>query len=278
MPIMIWVAIIVELVKASFTNEGWEDFAVLLFLQFANATVGFIEESNAGDAIAALKAKLAPQCHVCRDGRWVSMPSRELVPGDLIELKIGDIVPADAEWSSGDVLEVDQAALTGESLPVLVPRDRHGSSSGAAGEDHSAVAPGALWCGAVIKSGECHAIVTRTGSDGAPKDWPLSRMCSAGLPRVGKQPGLGVKLLLMRPEAGTPTPEAVICLTVGVHVSCDEAEATASTFGGWYEKKTGGETPTLVAPLTKTTTCRLAPAPSGSEKTMCVWLCTRMAP
>ena len=72
-------------------------------------------------------------------------------------------MPTDAEWSSGDVLEVDQAALTGESLPVLVPRDRHGSSSGAAGEEYSAVAPGALWCGAVIKSGECHAIVKRTG-------------------------------------------------------------------------------------------------------------------
>ena len=60
MPIMIWVAILTEVVKAGFTNEGWEDFAVLLVLQFANATVGFIEENNAGNAIAALKSALRP--------------------------------------------------------------------------------------------------------------------------------------------------------------------------------------------------------------------------
>ena len=112
MPIMIWVAIIVELVKASFTNEGWEDFAVLLILQFANATVGYYEESNAGDAIAALKAKLAPQCHACRGGEWRSMPARELVPGDLIELKIGDIVPADAI-----MLDQCQVEITGPKTP-----------------------------------------------------------------------------------------------------------------------------------------------------------------
>ena len=146
MPIMIWVAIIVELVKASFTNEGWEDFAVLLILQFANATVGFIEESNAGDAIAALKAKLAPQCHVCRDSRWASMPSRELVPGDLIELKIGDIVPADVIMLEGKPIEVDQAALTGESLPV----NKHPWEM--------------LLMGSAIKRGEVKAVVSSTGA------------------------------------------------------------------------------------------------------------------
>lgn len=65
---------------------------MLFILQFANAIVGYIEERNAGDAIAALKAKLAPQCHVCRDGSWRSMEARNLVPGDLIELKIGDVI------------------------------------------------------------------------------------------------------------------------------------------------------------------------------------------
>ena len=70
---MIWIAAGVELTKASSGYGGWEDFGVLLVLQFANATVGYIEERNAGDAIAALKQQLAPQCHVCRDGIWQNM-------------------------------------------------------------------------------------------------------------------------------------------------------------------------------------------------------------
>ena len=73
MPVMIWIAAGVELAKASAGYGGWEDFTVLMMLQFANATVGYIEERNAGDAIAALKAQLAPQCHVCRDGVWQNM-------------------------------------------------------------------------------------------------------------------------------------------------------------------------------------------------------------
>ena len=71
MPIMIWVAIIIELIKAIVTGDGWEDFIVLMILQFANATVGFVEERNAGNAIAALKAKLTPECYVCRAGEYV---------------------------------------------------------------------------------------------------------------------------------------------------------------------------------------------------------------
>lgn len=143
--------------------HNWLDVGIILTLLFVNATLGFVEERNTQASMSALKEGLARKVPCRRDGRFTRVLVAELVPGDLISLRGGDIVPADAEWSSGDVLEVDQAALTGESLPVLVPRDRHGSSSGAAGEEYSAVAPGALWCGAVIKSGECHAIVKHTG-------------------------------------------------------------------------------------------------------------------
>jgi H+-transporting ATPase len=116
-----------------------------MVLQFANATVGYYEESKAGDAIAALKAKLAPQCHVCRDGRWISMAAKELVPGDLIELKIGDIVPADAIMLDGKPVEVDQAALTGESLPVSKnPWEQ-------------------MLMGSALKRGEVKAVVANTG-------------------------------------------------------------------------------------------------------------------
>ncbi len=71
MPIMIWCAALVELIKASSTGEGWPDFVVLLILQFANGMVGYVEETNAGNAIAALKERLAPECHVCRSGKYV---------------------------------------------------------------------------------------------------------------------------------------------------------------------------------------------------------------
>ena len=120
---------------------------MLMMLQFANATVGYIEERNAGDAIAALKAQLAPQCHVCRDGEWKSIHARELVPGDLIEIKLGDVVPADATLLPGMQMQVDQSALTGESLPVNIhPGDK-------------------LKMGSAIKRGESKAVVVATGAN-----------------------------------------------------------------------------------------------------------------
>ena len=75
--------------------------------------VGFWEERQAGNAIAALKAKLAIKARVQRDGKWVNPPARELVPGDVIRMRLGDIVPADARLLDGDSVEVDQSALTG---------------------------------------------------------------------------------------------------------------------------------------------------------------------
>ena len=109
--------------------------------------VGFIEERNAGDAIAALKSQLAPKCHVCRDGEWKNMNAKFLVPGDVIELKIGDVVPADGVILEGIPIQVDQAALTGESLPVTVQPW------------------GPVLMGSAIKRGEIKAVVGATGKD-----------------------------------------------------------------------------------------------------------------
>ena len=80
--------------------------------------VGFWEEHQAGNAIAALKAKLAINARAKRDGKWTTPKAGELVPGDVIRLRLGDIVPADARLLAGDPVEVDQSALTGESLPA----------------------------------------------------------------------------------------------------------------------------------------------------------------
>ena len=92
----------------------WPDFGIILLLLLANAMVGFWEEHQAGNAIAALKATLAIKARVKRDGKWTNPAARDLVPGDVIRLRLGDIVPADARLLDGDEISVDQSALTGE--------------------------------------------------------------------------------------------------------------------------------------------------------------------
>jgi H+-transporting ATPase len=125
----------------------WPDFAIVLTLLAANGVVGFWEEYQAGNAIAALRKKLALRARVKRDGQWSTIPAREIVPGDLIRLRIGDIIPADAELLEGDPIDVDQSALTGESLPV---QRKSGEIA---------------FSGAVIRQGEMDAVVTATGEE-----------------------------------------------------------------------------------------------------------------
>jgi H+-transporting ATPase len=123
----------------------WPDFFIIVVLLLANAVIGFWEEYQAGNAIAALKAKLAQKARVRRGGKWSSLPARELVPGDIIRVRLGDIVPADARLLEGDPVEVDQSALTGESLPVKrKPGDQ-------------------VFSGSTIRKGECEALVYATG-------------------------------------------------------------------------------------------------------------------
>jgi len=126
--------------------QHWPDFFIILALLMANAVVGFWEEHQAGNAIAALKAKLAVEARVLRGGKWVTPPARELVPGDVIRLRLGDIVPADARLLDGDSIEVDQSALTGESLPA----------SRKPGE--------AIFSGSIVRQGEIGALVYATGA------------------------------------------------------------------------------------------------------------------
>ncbi|KAA5539481.1 plasma-membrane proton-efflux P-type ATPase [Roseiconus nitratireducens] len=126
--------------------QHWADFAIIMTLLVVNAVVGFWEEFQAGNAIAALKEKLALEARVKRGGQWQSVPARELVPGDLIRIRLGDIVPADARLLDGDSVEVDQSALTGESLPV------------------TRNAGDAVYSGSILKQGEIDALVYGTGS------------------------------------------------------------------------------------------------------------------
>ncbi|TCS63106.1 plasma-membrane proton-efflux P-type ATPase [Varunaivibrio sulfuroxidans] len=96
----------------------WEDFTIILIMLLINAGVGFWEEFKADSAIAALKKTLALKAYALRDGVWAHIAARDLVPGDVISLRLGNIVPADVQLVQGAYLSVDQSALTGESLPV----------------------------------------------------------------------------------------------------------------------------------------------------------------
>jgi H+-transporting ATPase len=126
--------------------QHWLDFGVILLLLCTNAVVGFWEEHQAGNAIAALKSKLAVTARVKRDGTWANPAASQLVPGDVIRLRLGDIVPADARLLDGDPLEVDRSALTGESLPATRT-------------------PGeAVFSGSIVRRGESDAIVYATGA------------------------------------------------------------------------------------------------------------------
>jgi H+-transporting ATPase len=140
-PWMIEVAVILSGVV-----RHWADFFIILVLLAANAVVGFWEERQAGNAIDALKARLAIKARVKRDGKWINPPAKELVPGDAIRLRLGDIVPADARLLDGDEVSVDQSALTGESLPAT-------RKSG-----------DAVFSGSIVRRGEIGAIVYATGT------------------------------------------------------------------------------------------------------------------
>jgi len=123
----------------------WEDFAIIMVMLLVNAGIDFFQEHRALNAVKALQSVLATQTTVLRDGTWGDVPSGELVPGDIIRLKIGDIIPADVQLMDGAYLLVDQSSLTGESLPVS--------------KDSGDVA----YSKTIVKQGEMTAIVLNTG-------------------------------------------------------------------------------------------------------------------
>jgi len=125
--------------------ERWPDFIVILIMLLINAALGFFQEYKAGNAIEALKKKLALNAHVLRDGKWQDIPAKDLVPGDIVSIKLGNIIPADLKLVLGEYLTVDQSSLTGESLPVTKRLEDIAFS------------------GTIAKTGEMTGVVTETG-------------------------------------------------------------------------------------------------------------------
>jgi H+-transporting ATPase len=139
-PWMIEVALVLTAVTAR-----WADFGIILALLLLNGVVGFWEEHQAANAIEALKERLAKQARVMRDGDWRTVAADQLVPGDLILVARGDVVPADAEIVAQET-ELDESVLTGESLPVEK-------------------SPGAdVFSGTVVSRGSPHLRVLATGA------------------------------------------------------------------------------------------------------------------
>jgi len=116
MPIMLWIASLIELIIGNYA-----DMAILLVIQFVNAFISFYETTKAGDAVAALKKSLKPTATCKRNGKWADMDATTLVPGDMVLLAAGSAIPADCYVNCG-LIEVDQSAMTGESLPVKFRR------------------------------------------------------------------------------------------------------------------------------------------------------------
>ena len=123
----------------------WDDFAIIFLLLLMNGVVGFWQERKADNAIELLKERLAPTARVQRDGKWKGLPSGELVPGDIVRIRLGEIVPADIKLIEGDFLLIDESSLTGESLPVE--------------KKVSDIA----FSGSIVRQGEMTALVFATG-------------------------------------------------------------------------------------------------------------------
>jgi H+-transporting ATPase len=140
MPWMLEVTIALQLLLGRHV-EATVIAALLVF----NAVLGFLQENRASNALTLLRRRLTVQARVLRDGRWQLLPARELVPGDVIHLRMGDLTPADVRVDSGSIL-LDQSALTGESAPVEIETG------------------GTARTGTVVQRGEASGEVTATGA------------------------------------------------------------------------------------------------------------------
>lgn len=140
-----WMIEIAALLSA--VVQKWDDFVIISILLLVNAGLDFFQERRALNALRALKQHLATEIIAMRDGKFKTITVRELVPGDIIKLRIGNIVPADVQLLQGDYLLIDQSAMTGESLPVSKKSNE------------------VAYASTIVKQGEMLAVVVNTGAN-----------------------------------------------------------------------------------------------------------------
>lgn len=125
--------------------QRWEDFIIISIMLLVNVGLDFFQEHKALNALKVLKQQLVLEVRVLRDGKYRLIPAKDVVPGDIIRLRIGDVIPADVQLLNGEYLSIDESSLTGESLPVS-------KRQGEVAYSHT-----------VIKQGEMQALVVNTG-------------------------------------------------------------------------------------------------------------------
>ncbi|MDI5920019.1 HAD-IC family P-type ATPase [Halomonas sp. LR5S13] len=139
--------------------QHWVDTGVILGVVLINAIVGFLQEGKAEQALEAIRGMLSPRAQVLRDGQRHTVPAEELVPGDLVFLQAGDRVPADLRLLQSHNLRIDEAMLTGESVPV----DKQPAAVDAEADlgDRRCMA----FSGTLVAFGQGRAVVVGTGAD-----------------------------------------------------------------------------------------------------------------
>ena len=164
MLIILMIAAAVSAVTNFISGESFAEVFIILIVVLLNAVLGVFQESKAEAAIEALQTMTAATCKVLRDGKQVSIHSDQLVPGDVVLLEAGDAVPADGRLLESASLKIEEAALTGESVPVNKIIDALGL-----GKDQSEVPLGdrknMCYMGSTVVYGRGKALITRTGMD-----------------------------------------------------------------------------------------------------------------
>jgi P-type Ca2+ transporter type 2C len=154
--LVIWILIVAAVIAGAMGE--WADTAAILAIVLTNGIIGFLQEEKAGRALAALQKLSSPMAKVLRDGVLHLVPAGELVPGDRIELEAGDNIPADARLLSGFGIRIQEAALTGESVPVDKDADCVLNEHAPLGDRRNMV-----YMGTVAAAGKASAIVVATG-------------------------------------------------------------------------------------------------------------------
>lgn len=181
--LVIWILIVAAVISG--LMQEWADTVAILAIVVVNGIIGYLQEEKAGRALAALQKMSSPMAKVVRNGALKSLPARELVPGDIIELEAGDNVPADSRLLSGFALRVQEASLTGESTPVSKEANCVLDEKAPLGDRRNMI-----YMGTVTAAGKANAIVVATGMNtelghiagmlqrAAPKPTPLQRRLS----------------------------------------------------------------------------------------------------
>jgi Ca2+-transporting ATPase len=154
--LVIWILIVAAIISGVLGE--WVDMFAILAIVILNGVIGFLQEERAERALAALRKLSSPMARVLRAAKWASIPARELVPGDIVQIEAGDNVPADARLLEAFSLATQEASLTGESVPVEKDARTVLDEATPLGDRRNM-----LYMGTIVANGKAKAVVVSTG-------------------------------------------------------------------------------------------------------------------